>query len=169
MAKFIAYPGMPGYLPTLYISQYKYIWKILKIFLILSSSTLHSHCCISLKPTEYVFLYPRHSSVPSKTMTIVVEMERKFVLLSVIFFLGNSKIIKPMNKWICDYCAMGKGSLKKSNICYITLNKGVGWDSWCELDREGEAEWAGVPLRHCVSCLPHWLHRHKNNLQQVRS
>ena len=35
MAKFIAYPGMPGYLPTLYISQYKYIWKILKIFLIL--------------------------------------------------------------------------------------------------------------------------------------
>ena len=41
-------------------------------------------------------------------MTFVMEMEKIFMLLAALYSLGDTKIIKPMNKWICDYCAMGK-------------------------------------------------------------
>ena len=41
-------------------------------------------------------------------MTFVMEMEKTIVLLTTVSTLGEAKIIKPMNKWICDYCAMGK-------------------------------------------------------------
>ena len=45
-------------------------------------------------------------------MTFVMEMEKIFMLLAALYSLGDSKIIKPMNKWICDYCAMGKTNNK---------------------------------------------------------
>ena len=54
-------------------------------------------------------LYSTPSSpILSNAMTFVMEMEKTIVLLTTISTLGEAKIIKPMNKWICDYCAMGK-------------------------------------------------------------
>ena len=42
-------------------------------------------------------------------MTFVMEMKKTFLFLAItVQSLGEAGIIKPMNKWICDYCAMGK-------------------------------------------------------------
>ena len=41
-------------------------------------------------------------------MSFVMEMEKIIMLLAALYSFGDSKITKPMNKWICDYCAMGK-------------------------------------------------------------
>ena len=46
------------------------------------------------------------SSILSVAMSFM--MEKIILLLAALYSLGDSKITKPMNKWICDYCAMGK-------------------------------------------------------------
>ena len=48
------------------------------------------------------------SSILSSAMSFVMEKEKIIMLLAALYSLGDSKITKPMNKWICDYCAMGK-------------------------------------------------------------
>ena len=45
-------------------------------------------------------------------------MEPIFVIILTYIIEIGAKIIKPLDKWVCDYCAMGKSTLDRDNLLH---------------------------------------------------
>ena len=84
------------------VMWYSYFMFLCKIFLILSNwchETVRDWTCNHLQ-LWFAFLQSVKTSLTINMILILI------FLLNIL--QTRSKITKPMDKWICDYCAMGK-------------------------------------------------------------